>query len=87
MSLYSIIFLGVFLLAHSFFALRFTKQIYQSPRFKLPQKRVNTIMTWLIPFLWFLLIKPMLTSTVVMTKSKRKKQIDFPRAEESEYVA
>lgn len=58
-------------LTHVIFAIRFTKRIYRSNRFGETQKRLNTIVVWIIPFLWFLLIRDMLKPTEVMTKSKR----------------
>ena len=73
-------------LIHVIFAIGFTQKIYGSNRFGETQKRLNTIMVWIIPFLWFLLIRDMLKPTGVMTKSKRPKHENFPEVMDSGYA-
>lgn len=86
MSKVEVFVLSTVMILHAFFAFRYTKKILDSPRLKIPQKRINSAMVWLIPFLWYQMIKSLLEPSEVMTKNKRSGKKSFPTAAESEYV-
>ncbi|MGB0916961.1 MAG: hypothetical protein ACPGU4_05170 [Flavobacteriales bacterium] len=86
MSFALIKFLSILAFIHVVCAIRFTKLIKVSKRFGREQKRLNTIMVWIIPFVWFLIIRHLLADTDIMTKSKRSSKKRFPAASESNYI-
>ena len=64
----------VFLIAYLFLTISTQIKISKSNYFNKSQKTANSILIWLIPFIWALLIKSFLkpNDTGTMTKDKRK---------------
>lgn len=52
--------------------IKYSKKILESNKLNSSQKIINSIMIWLIPYLWYWLIKGLLQPTETMTKNKLK---------------
>ena len=54
------IWLNVLILIYLIYSVIFTKKLYESNILDNDQKRMNTIMLWLIPFVWGLIVRSIL---------------------------
>lgn len=70
------LFLFIFFIAHLIYTYRVQLKINSNILLSKKQKVLNSILIWLIPFIWYNIIKGLLTVDYgVMTKSKRDKLI------------
>lgn len=77
------IILCIIFILHLYFGLKFQKRIKESKVLGDSQKRINSIMIWIIPFVWFWLIKGMLGTKTMETMTKSKRKIDKSNFTES----
>lgn len=70
MKAFVVILIAVYLI----YSIQISKKIEESEYLNQKQKRVNTILLWLIPFIWGYIIKNIIkpSKQEVMTKKKRK---------------
>jgi hypothetical protein len=68
------VFIVLIITIYLIYSIRLTKLIEESAYLNHKQKRVNTVLLWIIPFIWGYLIKNIIkpSKPEIMTKSKRK---------------
>ena len=69
-------FFFILFIAHLIYTYRIQQKINSNILLSKKQKKMNSILIWLIPFIWYNIIKDLITVDYgVMTKSKRDKLI------------
>lgn len=71
---YKYIFLVIIILIYIYYTLKFHSKIWNSPMLNKSQKRINIFMIWIMPFVWYYLIKGIIKPSRIMTKKDRKKR-------------
>lgn len=65
----------IFILLHYYFTSNYHNRIRNTPVFNNTQKNIHIVLIWIIPFIWFWIIKGIITPSETMTKHKRKTDI------------
>ena len=72
MNIFIKLFLGILIIVYVIQTFKYVQKINDSQQFGKSQKRINTILVWTFPFVWYWFIKSLIKPTEVMTKGKRK---------------